>query len=314
MNHVALTVAATLIVAFCAAADTTVFTMNATELALYENNAPVFVYRYHDVPRKPYLMEWYTPKGINILRDAPHDHLHHHGLMYAIKVNDVNYWEETDSGGYQIHDRFSDVRLAPDGATHSAGFVEYLHWRGPDATAPSLLERRSVHHSPLSDDTVRVLTWESELRPPDTDNDTVTLSGRIYHGLGMRFPEFMDGIGAVVMADDKTDAFEDGANHYLAQASWCAYTVVHDETPVTVAMFHCPENPRPTLWFTMRQPFAYLSGTQDLMREPMTLQADQPVTMRYGVAAWDAVVDKATINALYNLWLARLQSHEAPAS
>ena len=33
--------------------------------------------------------------GENLLRDAPHDHLHHHALMYGIRVNGVNFWEET---------------------------------------------------------------------------------------------------------------------------------------------------------------------------------------------------------------------------
>ena len=42
-------------------------------------------YCYRDVPFKPYVQEFFTPSGVNVLRDAPHDHLHHHALMFAIK-------------------------------------------------------------------------------------------------------------------------------------------------------------------------------------------------------------------------------------
>ena len=36
----------------------------------------------------------FSPAGVEVLRDAPPDHLHHHGLMYGVTVNGVNYWEE----------------------------------------------------------------------------------------------------------------------------------------------------------------------------------------------------------------------------
>ena len=40
---------------------------------------------------KPYVRELYSLNGVNLLRDAPADHLHHHGLMYTIRVNDLNF-------------------------------------------------------------------------------------------------------------------------------------------------------------------------------------------------------------------------------
>ena len=322
MKLIALLTVCAAILAFTAASAETKICADSNQLTLYEQDAPVFTYRYRDVPRKPYVMELYTPGGLNILRDAPHDHLHHHGLMMAIKVNDVNYWEESDAGGYQLHQEFTDVRVTPDTDASGDGFREQLYWRGPDDSAPTLTEFRSVHHSPLSNETARVLTWQSDFRlfsdreqtgrqraagRQQDSREPATLGGRIYHGLGMRFPEFMDEVGAFIMADDMTGAFDDGP-HHLAQARWCAYTVAHDETPVTVAMFNCPDNPRPTLWFTMLQPFAYLSGTQDLMRDPMTLGPRETITMRYGVAAWDAVMDKSDIEAMYNTWAASLEN------
>ena len=34
-----------------------------------------------------------------MVRDAPSDHLHHHGLMFAVQVNEVNFWEERGTPG-----------------------------------------------------------------------------------------------------------------------------------------------------------------------------------------------------------------------
>ena len=50
---------------------------------------------------KSYVRELAPPGGENILRDSPFDHKHHHGLMFGIKVNGVNFWEETPGCGYQ---------------------------------------------------------------------------------------------------------------------------------------------------------------------------------------------------------------------
>ena len=50
---------------------------------------------------KPYVRELAPLGGENVLRDSPFDHKHHHGLMFAIKVNGVNFWEETPGCGYE---------------------------------------------------------------------------------------------------------------------------------------------------------------------------------------------------------------------
>ena len=58
-------------------------------------------YRYGDVSFKPYVKELFTPAGMNILLDAPHDHLHHHGLMLALGINGIDFWGETPGCGSQ---------------------------------------------------------------------------------------------------------------------------------------------------------------------------------------------------------------------
>ena len=93
-----------------------------------------FRYRYKDVPFKPYFQELCSPDGINILRDAPFDHLHHHGLMYAVAVDGVNFWEERPTSGRQLHRSFSKIKSAKSGTGIS--FSETLDWIGPDDQKP----------------------------------------------------------------------------------------------------------------------------------------------------------------------------------
>ncbi len=268
-----------------------------TVLEVQEGGSPVLQYKYRDVPFKPYALCWYTPKGVNILRDAPEDHKHHHALMYAIKVDGINFWEETDAAGRQLHRALTNVRVESD----RAGFTETIAWLGPESKNPLVSEQRRLTHHATGDAPVRLLTWESVLKGSKAKGE-VTLAGSIYHGLGMRFPVFMDKVGTFRFAADETGAFDDGP-HHLAQASWCAYTVADAEHPVTVALFSAKENPRPTLWFTMLEPFSYVAGTFDLSRNPMTLKVDETLSAKYGLAAWDDIVDDAAVQALYEQWL-----------
>lgn len=277
-------------------------TLSDAFLDVVEGDAVVLQYKYGEVPKKPYAMSWFTPKGLNVLRDAPHDHLHHHGLMNAITVEDINFWEESEAGGFQKHLGFSGVEIGED----RAAFTETLAWHGPGSTDTLLLEQRTLTHHLTGDGPVRLLTWRSMLQAPE-GRQTVTLGGKIYHGVGMRFPEFMDKVGTFTFADDVTGGFEDGP-HYLAQAAWCAYTVVSEGHTVTIAMFGAPDNPRPTLWFTMLNPFAYLSATLDLSRQPITLASDETVLMTFGVAVWDDEADARAIESAYTHWIAAIGS------
>ena len=68
-------------------------------------------------------------------------------------------------------------------------------------------------------------------------------------------------------------------------------------------MFGAPDNPRPTLWFTMREPFAYISATLDLSRKPIMLASNETLTTTYGVAVWDGDVEDETVQAMYGKWV-----------
>ena len=68
-------------------------------------------------------------------------------------------------------------------------------------------------------------------------------------------------------------------------------------------MFDHPDNARhPATWFTMTKSFAYMAATLNLSKEPMTLVADRPLHLRYGVVAWDGAVSENVIRKAYQEW------------
>ncbi len=259
-------------------------------------------YQFSDVPYKPYVKEWYTPEGVNILRDSPFDHTHHHALMYAIKVDDVNFWEEHQAPGLQAHRGFSDMRTGRIQNTPYARFTEHLDWINPRSNELLLQERRTVVVFDTPEPEPAIITWESRFAAPK-GKDKATLGGSHYHGLGMRFVQSMDTVGSFTTPTGELGELVRGDEH-LTAAPWCAYTAPANEHTVTVAMFDNPGNVRhPALWFTMKEHFAYLSATLNLWREPLEVAQGEPFVLRYGVALWDGAKDKAQIESTYQRWL-----------
>lgn len=265
---------------------------------------PVLRYRYADTPFKPYVKELFTPGGVNVLLDAPPDHLHHHGLMFALAVNGVDFWSETDSSGKELHRELEPVAPDASQARDQAAFSETLDWQAPDGKS-LLQERRTIRVLAPPEKAaanVTLLTWRTRLSlPPGVTAGT--LSGNHYFGLGMRFVPAMDKQGTFINAKNLAgEVFRGGER--LTPAQWCAYTATVDGKPVTVAMFDHPANIRqPATWFTMQDPFAYLSATMQLHKEPLTLRADGPLELRYGIALWDGAVSAERIDETFKLWL-----------
>lgn len=253
-------------------------------------------YRYGDVPFKPYVKRLLTPNGLNVLLDAPHDHLHHHALMFAVGVDGVNFWEETPAAGRQKHVRFAELA---DELPH-VGLMERLDWVDPSGER-LLAEQRAIVVSRPVAPRVTLLTWESSLSMP-TGKGSVTLTGAHYFGLGMRFIRAMDANGQFRNADDKPGVVFRGEER-LIRSNWCAYAAHVDGDDVTVAMFGHPSNPRhPTTWFTMTEPFAYLSATLGLHEEPLKLVEGDRLDLRHAVVLWDRRARTDEIDALYRQW------------
>lgn len=274
-------------------------------MALYtqdKNNRMVLLYVFGGVPFKPYIQELYTPSGINILRDSPSDHKHHHGLMFAVKVNGVNFWEEQTAPGTQKHIAGKD-ELPRD----LEGFTETLQWIGPDGSGVVLEESRTIVAHSVDGAAVSLATWRSSLHGLD-GKPAPTYTGTNYNGLGMRFVESMDKGGSFFNADGGTGV----AGTVGSKSRWCAYTANADGKPVTVAIFDHPANERyPATWYTMDTPFAYLSATLGLDKAPLQ---KLDLTLTYGVAAWDGAVTKEQVEEIYQRWLKLAGPLVAPAA
>ncbi|MGO8744905.1 MAG: PmoA family protein [Thermoguttaceae bacterium] len=272
---------------------------------------PVLTYQFGGVPFKPYVKELFTPSGVQILRDSPFDHKHHHALMFAITADGVNFWEETPGCGLQAHRTLGETGgkgLAGDPQGLRVHFTETLDWQRPDKTAV-LNETRKVTVYQADDLDGSLLTWQTRLEPA-AGRESVKLTGSHYCGLGMRFPTSMDKGGRFITPDAKQGAVVHGTERLLP-AAWSAYTALANGKPVTVALFQYPENPRfPAPIFTLTVPFAYLSATLNLWKEPMTIEAGKPLLLRYGVAAWDGQVQPAKIEQVYARWV-KLVNEEA---
>jgi hypothetical protein len=277
-------------------------TIEADSVSVNQGQRSLLCYRYEDVPFKPYVQKLFSPSGINVLRDAPHDHLHHHALMYAVAVDGVNFWEEQTEPGRQLHKRFDDMRIDRSDETPQAGFSEQIDWINPRSRELLLKERRTIKVKSIDDIEATLLSWQSSLAVPP-GKKSMTLTGSHYFGLGMRFLESMDTGGQFLNAADQAGEVVRGTEQ-LTRADWCAYTAEADGKPVTIAMFGHPENLRhPTYWFTMTAPFAYLAATLNLHREPLIVTSDKPLVLRYAVAVWDGRIDKSKIEQVYHRWV-----------
>ncbi|MCH7558444.1 MAG: PmoA family protein [Planctomycetes bacterium] len=307
-NFKSITIILLLAVVFLAVSDTT-FAENAMRITTEENIISVHTgdsvllrYHYRDVPFKPCVQQLFSPRGVNVLRDAPADHLHHHALMFAVAVDGVNFWEEQRSPGRQMHRCFTDTRIDKHNGVPIAGFTEQLDWVNPRNEELLLKECRTIAVCPMNDFKATLLDWQSSFAVP-SGKESATLSGSHYFGLGMRFLKSMDTGGQFRNAEGKSGDVVRG-NERLVQARWCAYTAEANGKVVTVAMFGHPDNLRhPTPWFTMTKPFAYLSATLNLHKEPLAITSDKPLVLRYAVVVWDNRVENERIEQVYNWWV-----------
>jgi len=272
-------------------------------VSIFDGKQPVAHYRFTDVPFKPCVQQWFTPSGINVLRDSPHDHKHHHALMFAVSVDGVDFWSEAANCGKQQHRSLTNLGVSTGDGVTRARFTQQIDWTAPNVEKPLAAERRTIEAWTADDLDASLLVWHTHLEPAG-GRESITLGGSHYFGLGLRFIESMDGTGKFFYADGKPGEVVRGAER-LTHTRWCAYTAPADGKPVTVAVFDHPTNARhPAAMFTMPN-FAYISATLNLTKEPLKIEAAKPLELTYAVALWDGPVEPAKIEKLYRWWVKR---------
>jgi len=257
------------------------------ELEVRYEGRKLLVYAFATNQFKPYVRELYTLRGENVTRDAPPDHLHHHGLMYAVYVNGVNFWEERGTPGFEkhiempLHAATKDARGMP-----VAYFTEIIHWVNPtnNASADSLaaaliLERRTLTVAIDEKNKEVALRWDSEFQV-GPNAGKVTIHGPNYDGLGLRLPESFNHVAKFQNSVDQPYTAKD--THDVITARWTSVAGQMDGRDVLLVMFGRPDNARgDTAFYTMLDPFAYLSATQGLDKTPLEYSAGDKFSMSY---------------------------------
>ncbi len=263
---------------------------DVSNLTFTAGGKPVLAYRHAGYPCKPYAAQLWTPAGVAVLRDAPHDHKHHHALMFALSAAGTSFWEETAKGGFQIVRQLSQ---------RADGLTQQLDWQTP-ASNLVLKETRTLQLHACAGATL--LTWRTKLETPP-GCAAVELTGHHYYGLGARFLQSLDGQGVFQNATGKPGDVVRGDERLVA-ARWAAFSAATAGRTITFALFDHPENPRhPNQLFSMAKPFGYLACTLNLWKEPLLLKAGAPLDLRYGVALLDGTADAARLEKLQRHWL-----------
>lgn len=275
---------------------------NDAYLVVFSGARPVLQYRYDGVPRKPYIKELFTPGGVQVLRDAPADHLHHHGIMFAVAADKVGFWEETPQSGRQVPRELSPAEVTAGDGVSRIAFTQRLDWTAPGATAPILEERRTIEVLAIEGIAPTLVSWTTQLTPAP-GRGAVELTGANYYGLGVRLLQSLDRAGRFLSASGEAGEIVRGEER-LARSAWCAYAVPAEKPDVTIAVFGHPNDVRhPPTMFTMPVAFAYIAATLNLWKEPLAIEAGRPLTLVYGVALWDGAADRDEIERVYQRWV-----------
>jgi hypothetical protein len=284
-----------------------------TEWSVSYQGRQVLVYAFAPGKFKPYVKALATIKGDNILRDAPFDHLHHHALMYGIRVNGLNFWEETSGCGIQKPVQTAKPELGANAqGAPTATLKQTIHWLAPaDAWLPDttkaalLIEQRTLTLTVNEARQEVALLWRSAFEV-GTRTNQATLTGANYHGLGMRFLQELDTYAAHLNSTGAPDL--SGGKQDVSQAKWGAVLFKRPNNPVTVVLMGSPGNGRGDAWFfTMRQAFPYLAATQHLDQEPLVYRAGDKFAVDYLVAVYPEIKTAQALQQRSEQWAQQSQ-------
>ena len=268
----------------------------------------ICVYRHTASPRKPYIREL-APWGVeNLLLDGPSDHLHHHGLMLAFRVNGVNFWEETAGCGFQKPTGLPEVSAERDAAGQPRVRIEQvLHWvpeadaeRADTRSAALLIERRTLAVRAAQPSRAVEIVWRSEIVPGPAGGEPA-LTGSNYNGLGVRLRRELDPTTTHVVTGLPATGPDDGQT--VVPGDWGALRIDAPGHPATLAMAGSTRNPRvPGSVFCMKRPFVYLALTQGLDRAPLNIPAGSRLTLAYRIGVVPRLETAEQIQAGQEAW------------
>jgi hypothetical protein len=215
-------------------------------------------------PYKPHFRSLRTPAGHETTLVSPGDHRHHKGLMYALRCEDLNFWEEIprEECGVQT---ILDTKLMADGS----GIVQDLLWTDMDGGKETYREERRISATHEAASSAFVYTWHTR-RTALRDHRLVKSpwsmkmpDGRRinYHGLGFRPPWMwcfpLDEFGAVEVNGTPCDPMEACGQTAEAVGFWGLIDGQWERTKAAVTLGQ-PAGQGFT-WFVLKKDFPYLS-------------------------------------------------------
>ena len=268
----------------------------------------LLVYSFASSQFKPYVRELYTLRGENVTRDAPPDHLHHHGLMYAVSVNGINFWEERGTPGVEKHIEMPlQYALVDTNGVPTAHFMEIIHWLPPTKReaadtreAALLIEQRDVTLTVDETNQEVALRWESQFEVGPSASKVV-LDGPNYDGLGLRLPESFNHVAS--FENSAGALYSAPSTQNVVPARWTSAAGLLGGRPVMLAMFGRADNPGgEARFFTMLDPFAYLSATQGLDRNPLEYARGAKFSLSYLLTIYSQHKSASFLNHRAETW------------
>jgi hypothetical protein len=267
---------------------------------------PLAVYQFKAAPFKPYLRSLHSLSGVNVLLDGPSDHLHHHGLMYAVKVNGVNFWEEAAGSGYQLSGPEISRRVTRDRAGRPvAELAHQVFWVPTNdvtdrASSAWMIEDRSLVFTIDAAAREVSVEWKSSFTIGPAIEEA-TVGGAAYNGLGLRLTPAFDHTAG--RRNGSAGSYTQEATWDVTQASWASTTQTINNHPITVSIFHNPTNTAEPRFFSMLNPFAYLSATQGLDTRPIVYRRGQKFALHYLVTVHARDLSAEETAARHGAWL-----------
>ena len=272
------------------------------ELTIDYLGKPLLVYAFATNQFKPYVREFHALNGVNVLRDAPADHLHHHGLMYAIRVNGVNFWEETGEPGWQRSVKLlsASPRINKRGLPE-ATFTQRIDWVESPSHDALLRETRTITVAVDENGGAITLDWQGDFEAGRAAT-VIKLTGSAYNGLGLRLPVEFDHVAR--HSNSGNLPYTPEQKWDVTPARWSAVAGMVKEQAITLALFGRPANAGKTRFFTMLNPFAYLAVTQSLEQRPIEYRSGENFQVRYRLAVYAGARTTAALEKDYERWLA----------
>lgn len=280
---------------------------NTALLKISHHQQLLLAYSFHSNNFKPYVKELYTTSGQNVLLDAPADHLHHHGLMYAIRINGINFWEETNTSGHEKHARFLHTSESINSqGKPEATFTELIYWVPPhSAKVPDfdkhalLVEERTLTLQLNSATSEVALHWRSRFEVP-RDGINVQLHGSAYNGLGLRFPTNWNHTS--IHSNSEKLPYTKEHTWEVTPARWAAVAAPDKAPPGMVSLFSRPENAGESMFFSMNNSFAYLAVTQNLEKKPLQYPPGARFAVNYLLLVHDKLQPAEFLANRYSQW------------